>query len=144
MVYQSSQSNQNHRFMILSHIFHTTLTCVIENNKQKLTMNMKVIFHQLRLHTYYQFLTQCVSQNSEHVTFSLVLTIKKKKKKNSSKKKKYSIYFRNNLIVTLILSLSLSLSRVSIIFFSLSLSIKNPNLHFFQFLSLLNLCSPKF
>ena len=93
MVYQSSQSNQNHRFMILSHIFHTTLTCVIENNEQKLTMNMKVIFHQLQLHTYYQFLTQCVSQNSEHVTFSLVLTIKKKKKKNSSKKKKIVFIF---------------------------------------------------
>ena len=124
MVYQSSQSNQNHRFMILSHIFHTTLTCVIENNEQKLTMNMKVIFHQLQLHMYYQFLTQCVSQNSEHVTFSLVLTIKKKKKIAAKKKKYiYSIYFRNNLIVTLILSLSLSLSLWSINHFFFSLSV---------------------
>ena len=127
MVYQSSQSNQNHRFMILSHIFHTTLTCVIKNNEQKLTMNMKVIFYQLQLHMYYQFLTQCVSQNSEHVTFSLVLTIKKKKT-IAAKKYIYSIYFRNNLIVTLVLSLSLSLSLsgVSIIFFSLS---SQPLLH---------------
>ena len=65
---------------------------MIENNKQKLTMNMKVIFHQLQLHTYYQFLTQCVSQNSEHVTFSLVLTIKKKKKKTIAAKKKNIVF----------------------------------------------------
>ena len=83
--------------MILSQIFHTALICVIENNEQKLTINVKVIFHRLQLLTYYQFLTKYVVIKELFSKFrtchiSRVLTIKKKKYNSSKKKKKKNIY----------------------------------------------------